>query len=168
LAVDLDARRVRDDKRFAGLHDIHEAPAARLAIDVDLGSWALSATLQSRLAAPRQGGTTLVADLTWTLVAGNAGQLGLGLTGRLMDSWHARNFLSVDAGQSAASGLPGYRADAGLLEAGPLLQGLLRLNDDWALFGRASFGRLGSQGAGSPLVRSKANTVLIFSASRPF
>lgn len=168
LALDLNARRRKDDVRFTQLADVRETAAARVEIEQDIGGWTFNATATNRLAKAEQSGATASLEASYQLTQRRDFLLSAGLNAKLMDSRFARNFFGVSGTQAAASGLPVFDAGAGLYRAAPFLQLLARIDDDWTFFGRLEAGRLRGDAAASPLVRQARGEVLVLSASRGF
>ena len=73
------------------------------------------------------------------------------------DQDYMRTYFSVDALQSARSGLPRFAAGSGLKDAGANLGLQYRLGDHWMVAGSAGYTRLFGDAADAPLVRLRGS-----------
>jgi outer membrane scaffolding protein for murein synthesis (MipA/OmpV family) len=168
LGISLDSRRAKDDARFQGLGNIPEAFAPKLSLGYETGDFFLSAGATFRLGSGNRRGATLDTDVGYNLLTTKSVLLSVGLTAKAMDSTYARNFLSVSAHQSLASGLPTFNARRGLQRAGGFVQSVYRISDDWTAFGRLEATQLQGDAGRSPLVVRKRQTTVLLTASRAF
>jgi MipA family protein len=164
-------RRESDDP--SALHGLGNVPWA-----VEIGGFAeywWVPWLRSR-AEVRQGFNGhhgLVADLTADAVVPVNPQLTLSGGPRLTLASTAATspYFSIDAAQSAASGLPVYDARGGVRSVGAGAQARYFWTPQWATHGFVEYERLSDDAANSPLVtqRGSANQVTIgFGATRAF
>jgi MipA family protein len=168
FGLNLDSRRAKDDARYQGLGDIREALAQNLLLEYEIGDAFVSAGVSIRLGSRARRGTTFDMDLGYNLLAAKSGLLSAGITAKAMDSTYARNFLGVNAEQSAASGLPQFSAGAGLQRAGVFVQAAYRISDGWSAFARLEATRLRGDAARSPIVERKGQNSFLLSALKAF
>ena len=99
----------------------------------------------------------LLADLGADMIIGKVTQplhFSIGPRARFADDRYMRAFFGIDAGQSAATGLPVHDAEGGLHSVGALASMKYRTNSPFGAQGFARFDRLLGDAADSPLVRS--------------
>ena len=97
-----------------------------------------------------------LADVGADMIIGKVTQplyFSVGPRARLADSRYTRAFYGINAGQSAATGLPLHDADGGLHSVGVLGSMKYRTKSPWGAQGFARFDRLLGDAADSPLVR---------------
>lgn len=113
-------------------------------------------------------GTQVSASWQWLARPWANGQLAIGPT----LSWANRQALTtvfgVDAGQSAASGLPMYRPDGGLARVGLSATLGHRLSPNWSVAARLQLDRLAREAADSPIVERRFQPAVAFIASYHF
>lgn len=81
----------------------------------------------------------------------------IGPRARFGSAKYNRRFFGIDATESAASGLPQYRASGGLNALGLVAGAHYPLSDRWGLFGFAGYDRLMNAAAESPLTRQRGS-----------
>lgn len=149
-------RRSSSDSRLAGLRDVPFTVEAGLFAEMYPFEWLrLRAALRHGIGG--HGG--LVGDLgadaiwrpdnRWTLAVGPRAHFG-------SDAYVSRYF-SVSAAESAASGLPVYRARGGFTGVGAAASVSYRFDGGWTVTGFAAYERLVSSAADAPLVRLRGS-----------
>ncbi|MCE2946899.1 MAG: MipA/OmpV family protein [Betaproteobacteria bacterium] len=100
-------------------------------------------------------------QLTWGVLyqgpkSGNF-QYGIDLRMTYANDKHMETYFSIDADNSARSGLPTYRAAAGLKSTTIGFTGSYDLSQQWTLIARVGFTRLAADAADSPIVRLRGD-----------
>jgi outer membrane scaffolding protein for murein synthesis (MipA/OmpV family) len=100
-------------------------------------------------------------QITWGVLyqgakAGNF-QYGVDLRMTYANDKHMATYFSVDADNSARSGLPTYTASAGLKSTTLGFTGSYDLSPQWTLIARLGFTRLAADAADSPIVRLRGD-----------
>jgi MipA family protein len=83
--------------------------------------------------------------------------LTIGPRARFGSAKYNRRFYGIDAAEAAASGLPQYRAKAGLNALGVTAGAYYPLGERWGLFGSVGYDRLLNAAADSPLTRQRGS-----------
>lgn len=165
VGADLNSRDPKAGARFAELSKIDVAPALRLRAAYDYGDFSTEAVISSRLAGSGKNGTTLSLEQGYDLYAASKTLVTVGLSARFMDATFARNLGSISATDSAKSGLPMYRAKAGLLDTGLFAQAIYPVTDHWTLFSKVAINALQGTARKSPLDEKRTSpTVLLFAS----
>ncbi len=81
----------------------------------------------------------------------------IGPRARFGSATYNRRFYGIDAAEAAASGLPQYRAKAGLNALGVVAGAYVPLGERWGLFGSLGYDRLMNAAAESPLTRQRGS-----------
>lgn len=102
-------------------------------------------------------GATLQLDYTHTFIRGQRVSLSgtLGLDGG--SAAYMKTFFGVNPLQAARTGLPAYRAAAGLKDANAGINGSYVINDNWTVFATLNYERLLGTAASSPLIRLRGD-----------
>jgi outer membrane protein len=166
VGIDLTSREEKESPRLVGLGDVNAAGALLLGLDYRLGDVFAKAGLSSRLGSDSQSGTSFDLDLGYNLMKSQALILGAGLNLRAMDNTYASNFFGVNPQQSAASKLPGFKANGGLQSAGAFANAFYRIDNQWSLFSRLNLYQLQGDAADSPVVRQKDQSTFVLGVTR--
>jgi outer membrane protein len=97
-----------------------------------------------------------VANYQWEKTG--AFQYGVDLRATYANDKHMDTYFSVDADNSARSGLPRYAASAGLKSTALGLNVTYDINRQWALIGRLAFSRLAGDAKDSPIVQLRGDS----------
>jgi outer membrane scaffolding protein for murein synthesis (MipA/OmpV family) len=168
LGFDLTRRQAKDDSRLNGLADINGTGAVRLGAKYRSNPVFAEAKLTTRLGGELKRGSIVSLEGGYSPFATRDAGVDVGLALRWMDSNYSRNFFSVSAAQSAASGLAVFNANSGMQSAGVFVSGYQRLNADWTGFARLNLNKLQGDAAKSPITRSTTQTSLLVGASYAF
>ena len=168
IAVDLASRRRKDDARLEGFDNIVEAPALRFALDYVLGDAFVSASVATRIGQHNGRGTLFDTDVGYNIVTSKRALVGVGLNVKGMDTTYARHFFGVSSRESAASGLPVFRAEGGLQSFGPFVQAVVPFGDRWTLFARVAGSRLRGDAAASPITVRRTQGFALATLTRAF
>jgi MipA family protein len=163
LGVDFYERDPKNNRLLAGAKKVGLAPAARFKAEYALNDFTVSGTLASRLGDAAKRGNTLQLEAAYALLTSKTVLASVGVNATLADAKFARNLLSVNAADAAATGLRRFDAGSGLFESGVFTQGLYRIDADWTLFSRLQFTCLHGDAAKAPFVQKKnATTFALF------
>jgi len=119
---------------------------------------AFSAQIEGRQAVSGHDGFVGDVDLSYTTVTralGKTAIVSVGPSARFGDAVHNGAFFGVDAAQSAASGLPVYNPDGGLVSYGLGATSVVMLNRRVAATFLASYTRVAGEAADAPLVTER-------------
>ena len=159
-AVSLDARlgyesgRDEDDgDRLKGLGDVDFGVTAGLKASYQWGPLEFYGEFDKTMGG--SGGLTGTFGLDYGKRFGNRFILGIGASATLADENHMESYFGIDAAQAAASGLPEYKAEAGLKRIDLEATGTYLLGDHWIVRGEAGAGLLVGDAAGSPIVENE-------------
>lgn len=138
-----------------------DAPIDEVGTTIELGGFA-QAWLTPQLRAHvelRQGVTGhrgLVSNLNLDYVVrdGDRWLFSLGPRVSLSDGKYQRAYFSVDARESAATGLPQFRPGGGVHAVGASATGLYQLTERWGVYGYVKYDRLVDDAADSPITRA--------------
>ncbi|MEQ8601674.1 MAG: MipA/OmpV family protein [Marivibrio sp.] len=97
-------------------------------------------------------GSVVAFGLGYDFAAAPDLRLGLSVSASYADADYSDAYFSVDAADSARSGLSGYDADAGFKDVGVGASARYRLSGAWGLTGFADYTRLIGDAADSPVV----------------
>lgn len=81
--------------------------------------------------------------------------LGAGVEAVIANDKHMESYFGVNAAQSARSGLPEYKAEAGLKRVNVSASATYMLSENWLVRGETSLGILTGDAADSPIVEEK-------------
>ncbi len=103
------------------------------------GGWLVDGQIDYRVVDARRLFVNIGAQVTWA-------------DSKWMGTW-----FGITPGQSAASGLPIYRASSGLRDASVRLSAEYLLNDRWSVLGTVGYARMLSGAANNPLVKMRGS-----------
>lgn len=159
---------VRDDS-FDGLDEIGVSTEARLYLEAGGKRWVAAATLAQDVGSGHEGAyLDLSANYRGRFQRGRA-FYAVGPVLRIGDDTYKESFFSVNASESAQSGLPEFAADAGVERVG--LQGLVSMplgQSKWRLTTILRASTLIDDAADSPIVEDDAQFFFLTSFTRPF
>ncbi len=159
-------REESDDRRLVGLGDVKGTQRAALFGSYSISRFKLSGHVASDIANHQLGTVaTLEAHALFQPTESLVLSAGPGIT------WHNRQAMQTIFGisdsQSAASGRPAYRPDAGVSQWQFTLGAMYRLDAHWTLGARAVAAQLEGDAADSPLVFQKSQPSFgVFTAYR--
>ncbi|MGF9567817.1 MipA/OmpV family protein [Neorhizobium sp. JUb45] len=81
--------------------------------------------------------------------------LGAGVEAVVANDRHMESYFGVNAAQAASSGLPEYKAEAGLKRVNVSASAIYMLSENWLVRGEAGVGVLTGDAADSPIVEEK-------------
>jgi outer membrane protein len=144
-----------DSPKLRGLGDVGTT--------VELGAYVSYKTGPSRFRARFRhgvgghGGTLVDVDATTTLYTATRWSVSGNIQATWTDGDYMNAFYGVNPTQSALSGLPIYRAGAGLHDISATVVASYQIDERWSLLANASFQRLLSSAADNPLVRLRGS-----------
>lgn len=137
------------------------ADVDKVGFSVELGGFAQAwITPQLRAYAEVRQGVTghrgLVSNINVDYVVrdGDRWLFSLGPRVSLSDGKYQRAYFSVDARESAATGLPQFRPGSGVHAVGASATGLYQLTERWGVYGYVKYDRLVDDAADSPITRA--------------
>ena len=101
--------------------------------------WLIDGQVDYRIVDSRRMFVNVGAQVTW-------------VNGRHMNRW-----FGITPGQAAASGLPAYRANAGIRDVSLRASAEYLLNDRWSVLGTVGYTRLLGSAANNPLVKQRGS-----------
>ena len=142
-----------DGDRLRGLGDINFAATVGAKVGYDWGPVEIYASVDQTIG----GSESLIGKLGVEYSAPVTERLILGARAEatVADGKHMQAYFGVDAAQSARSGLPEYKAEAGLKRVDFSASATYALSDHWLVRGEAGIGVLTGDAADSPIVEKK-------------
>jgi MipA family protein len=168
FGIDFNSRDRKDSTRLTGLSKTNVAPAVKLRAGYDVGDFNVSAALSSRIGSAKAQGNSVELQLGYNAIATRKLLTTIGVTTRWVDQKYAENLISISPADSLRSGLPVYKADKGVVDAGIFVQSLYRISDDWTVFSRLQFSQLHGDARYSPIVERKNQLTAALFASYTF
>ncbi|TDK31751.1 MipA/OmpV family protein [Rhizobium deserti] len=142
-----------DGDRLRGLGDIDFAATVGAKASYQWQALELYATLDQTIDGSESligtVGAEFQAPVTERLI------LGAGVEAVIADDNHMEAYFGVNAAQSARSGLPQYKAEAGLKRVNISASATYMLSENWLVRGEAGLGILTGDAADSPIVEEK-------------
>ncbi len=102
-------------------------------------------------------GATVIADVTQTFFRTARFGASASVSGAWASANYMKSFFGVSATQAAASGLPAYHPGSSFKDVSVGLNGSYTISEEWAVFANATYERLVSDAADSPLVRLRGS-----------
>jgi len=84
-------------------------------------------------------------------------RLGFDLSATYASSGYQSTYFGIDSGDARRSGLPTYKAGAGMKDVGLSITANYQLSDHWGLIGVAKYTRLVGDAADSPIVKDEGS-----------
>lgn len=159
---------VRDDS-IDGLDEIGISVEARLYLEAGGRGWVSSVTLAQDVGSGHEGAYLDLSLAKRGQIGKRGGFYAVGPVLRIGDDTYKESFFSINAGESAATGLPEFSADAGVERVG--LQGLVSLpisGSKWRWTGILRASSLIDDAADSPIVEDETQFFFLTSFTRPF
>ncbi|GAB5413556.1 MAG: hypothetical protein Cons2KO_11590 [Congregibacter sp.] len=159
---------VRDDS-IEGLDEIGVSTEARLYIEAGGRGWVSSVTLAQDVGSGHEGAYLDLSLAKRGQIGQRGGFYAVGPVLRLGDDTYKESFFSINANESAATGLPEFSADAGVERIG--VQGLVSLpisGSKWRWTGILRASSLIDDAADSPIVEDETQFFFLTSFTRPF
>lgn len=159
---------VRDDS-IPGLEEVGVSAEARVYMEGGGNRWVASATLAQDIGSGHEGAYL---DLSLALRGGlgqSSGFYAVGPVLRMGDDTYKESLFSINASDSAASGLPEFSADAGVERVG--LQGLVSLpvgQTRWRVTSILRASSLIDDAADSPVVQDETQLFFLTAFTRSF
>jgi outer membrane scaffolding protein for murein synthesis (MipA/OmpV family) len=154
-----------DSDDLDGLGNIDPAAQAGLDISIALGAAGqVAGSLDAEVRRDLGGsnGVTVEAGPTLAYELTPAAGVKIGASAVWADRRHMEDYFGVSAGQSAASGLEAFDADAGFKRVDMTAGGEWKPSEHWMLIGEAGVGRLIGNAADSPITEDEVQTSLFF------
>ena len=157
LGVDMNQRDPKASAQLANIKKVSIAPALILGADYKIGKFSTEAILSTRLANSSKGGSTLTLQESYPVYAKGPTVVKVGVKGRLMDNRFAQNFVSISSADSQRTGLPEYKAKAGLLDVGFFAQASAPMSKHWRVSLKAEVSQLQGSARKSPIVEKRTS-----------
>lgn len=142
-----------DNDRLAGLGDIDFAATVGAKASYTWNAFEFYGTIDQTIDGSESligtVGAEFKAPVTERLV------LGAGVEAVIANDKHMEAYFGVNAAQSARSGLPEYKAEAGLKRVNVSASATYMLSENWLVRGETSLGILTGDAADSPIVEEK-------------
>jgi outer membrane protein len=159
---------VRDDS-IVGLKEIGLSVEARVILEAGGRGWVAAAVIAQDIASGHEGAYLDLSLNRKGRLGKGSGFYAFGPALRLGDNTYKESFFSINAAESAASGLPEYDADAGVERLG--LQGLISLpmgKSKWRFTSLLRVSSLIDNAADSPIVVDDIQYFFLTAFTRPF
>ena len=143
----------KDDDRLRGLGDIDFAATVGAKVAYDWRGFEVYAAIDQTI----EGSESLIGTLGVDYQAPVTERLflGAGAKATFANAEHMQTYFGITARQSAESGLPEYKADAGLKRIDMSVSATYMLSQNWLVRGEAGVGFLTGHAADSPVVSKK-------------
>lgn len=143
----------KDDNRLRGLGDIDFAATVGAKIAYEWRGLEIYASVDQTI----DGSESLIGTFGVEYMAPVTERLFLGAGAKaiIANDKHMQAYFGVNAQQSAASGLPEYKTEAGLKRVDVSVSAMYMLSENWLVRGEAGAGFLTGDAADSPVVKEK-------------
>lgn len=146
----IDERDSSDHDELAGLDDVDTSVELGMGLGYSSRNFDAFADLRYGVV----GHESFVGELGADVKLHPNDRLTLSLGPRLLvgSSDYTDTYFGISSGEAAASGLPAFEADGGLVSAGVELGATYRINDRWGVEGAVTYDRFTGDAADSPIV----------------
>jgi outer membrane scaffolding protein for murein synthesis (MipA/OmpV family) len=159
---------VRDDS-IVGLDEIGVSAEARVMLEAGGRRWVAAAVIAQDIGSGHEGSYLDLSLNRRGQLGQGSGFYAFGPSLRIGDNTYQESFFSINAAESATSGLPEYDADAGVERFG--LQGLISLpmgKSKWRMTSLLRVSTLIDNAANSPIVTEELQYFFLTAFTRPF
>lgn len=142
-----------DNARLRGLGDIDFAATVGVKAAYEMGPFEFYAGVDRTIG----GSESLLGTfgVEYMMPVSERLMLGLGVEATVADKKHMESYFGVSAAQSLASGLPQYKAEAGLKRVDVSASAMYMLTENWLVRGEVGVGMLTGDAADSPIVKEE-------------
>ncbi len=146
-------RKERRNRALRGLGNVDDTVVAGAFANYRIGSWILTADVNTDLLGDGHDGTTAALGFSYVLTPNDRVMIAIGPSITWASDNYMQSYFGINAAQAARSGRAVYRAEAGFKDAGLFGFGAYKLTKNWSLTGVAGYNRLLGDAADSPLVK---------------